>query len=139
MKKLKREGGTIEFERRIDATPETVFSYLVDPAKFITWMGAAAELDPRPGGAFRLEVDADNVAVGQYLLVEPPHRLRFTWGWERHPTVPPGSTTVEITLRAEGPATWIRLRHTGLPDEGARRLHAEGWSMYTGRLAARFG
>jgi uncharacterized protein YndB with AHSA1/START domain len=41
----------VEVERQIAAAPVTVFSYLVEPAKFVVWMGAAAELDPRPGVA----------------------------------------------------------------------------------------
>ena len=52
--------------------------------------------------------------------------------------MPPGSTTVEITLRAEGPATVLRLRHLGLPDPKARQSHSEGWTHYTGRLEALF-
>jgi uncharacterized protein YndB with AHSA1/START domain len=125
-------------ERRIAASPETVFSYLIDPAKFVAWMGRGAELDPRPGGAFRLDVGSDNIASGSYLEVDPPHRLRFSWGWENHPTLPPGSTTVEITLRADGDGTVLTLRHLGLPDAGSRQLHADGWSQYTAQLAALF-
>ena len=41
----------------------TVFSYLVDPTKFVQWMGVSAEIDPRPGGAFRLDVDGEHIAV----------------------------------------------------------------------------
>jgi uncharacterized protein YndB with AHSA1/START domain len=59
----------------------------------------------------------------------------MSWGWEGHPTVPPGSTTVEITLTPERGATLLRLRHLGLPDEGERRQHTEGWNLYTGQLA----
>jgi len=59
----------------------------------------------------------------------------MSWGWEGHPTVPPGSTTVEITLTPEKDATLLRLRHLGLPDEGERRQHSEGWQRYTDQLA----
>jgi len=57
----------------------------------------------------------------------------MSWGWEGHPTVPPGSTTVE-TITAEHGATLLRLRHLGLPDEGERRQHSARWTVYTGRL-----
>jgi len=59
----------------------------------------------------------------------------MSWGWDGHPTVPPGSTTVEITLTPERGATILRLRHIGLPNENERRSHTEGWKSYTGRLA----
>jgi uncharacterized protein YndB with AHSA1/START domain len=125
-------------ERRIAAAPGTVFSYLVEPAKFVAWMGATAELDPRPGGRFRIEVDSGTVAVGEYRVIEPPHRLVLTWGWERSETVPPGSTTVEITLAPDGSGTLFRLRHLGLPSEEERKNHRTGWTMYSERLAALF-
>jgi uncharacterized protein YndB with AHSA1/START domain len=130
--------GEVQVERQIAASPATVFSYLVEPAKFVAWMGTSAELDPRPGGRFRIEVDRGNVAVGEYQQIDPPHRLVLTWGWERSETVPPGSTTIEITLAPQGSGTLFRLRHLGLPDEGERASHHEGWAMYSERLAALF-
>jgi uncharacterized protein YndB with AHSA1/START domain len=126
-------------EQRIDATPATVFSYLTEPEKFVMWMGAGAQLDPRPGGSFRIDVDGEHIASGEYREVDPPHRLVFSWGWENDPEVPPGSTTVEITLTAEGEGTLLRLRHTGLPTDEQRSSHRGGWAMYTSRLDALFG
>ena len=104
----------------------------------MAWMGATAELDPRPGGRFRIEVDSGNVAVGEYREIDPPNRLVLTWGWERSETVPPGSTTVEITLAPEGSGTLFRLRHLGLPSEEERKSHRTGWTMYSERLTALF-
>ena len=100
-------------------------------------MGVAAELDPRPGGSFRLTVDDEHVVAGRYLEVERPHRVSLSWGWEGSEHVPPGSTTVEITLRAEGSETVFQLRHFGLPDAAARDDHAAGWAHYTLLLGRR--
>lgn len=127
--------GAIEITQRIEAPPEIVFSYLTDSSRFVKWMGVGAELDPRPGGRYRIDVDGAHIVTGEYKEVERPHRLVMSWGWEGHPTVPPGSTTVEITLTPERGGTLLRLRHLGLPDEGERRLHADGWVLNTGRLA----
>jgi uncharacterized protein YndB with AHSA1/START domain len=133
------EGGlAIEVEQRIAATPATVFSYLIDPAKFVQWMGVGAQLDPRPGGRFRIDADGGNIATGEYKEVDPPHRLVMTWGWEGDESVPPGSTTVVITLMPEGPGTLLRLRHLGLPTADARERHTGGWNLYTGQLMALF-
>ena len=126
----------IEITQRIEAPPEIVFAYLTDSHRFVKWMGVGAQLDARPGGRYRIDVDGEHIASGEYQVVEPPHRLVMSWGWEGHPTVPPGSTTVEITLTLENGATVLRLRHLGLPDEGERRQHSEGWRLYTGQLAA---
>lgn len=122
-------------ERRIAAGPETVFSFLIEPTKFVAWMGVGAELDPRPGGRYRIDVGSGNIAIGEYREVEPPHRLVFTWGWEDNPEVPPGSTRVEITLTAEGSATLLRLRHLDLPTDDSRRSHSDGWKHYTDQMA----
>ena len=50
--------------------------------------------------------------------------------------VPPGSTTVEITLELDGDATLVRLVHRDLPED-SRGPHAHGWETYLGRLAIR--
>lgn len=117
----------------------TVFSYLVDPEKFVQWMGREARIDPRPGGDFRLDVDGEHIASGKLEVVDPPHRVVLTWGWEGSKDVPPGSTTVEITLEARGRETLLRLRHTDLPSEEERANHAAGWSQYLTQLALKAG
>ena len=127
--------GAIEITQRIDAPPEIVFAYLTDSQRFVRWMGVGAVLDPRPGGRYRIDVDGAHIVSGEYQELDPPRRLVMTWGWEGHPTVPPGSTTVEITLTPERGATLLRLRHLGLPDESERRNHSDGWQRYTGQLA----
>ena len=128
--------GAIEISQRIEAPPDIVFAYLTDSRRFVKWMGVGAELDARPGGRYRIDVDGQHIVSGEYQVVEPPRRLVMSWGWVGHPTVPPGSTTVEITLTPEQGATVLRLRHLGLPDEGERRQHAEGWKLYMSQLAA---
>jgi uncharacterized protein YndB with AHSA1/START domain len=126
--------GAIEITERIEAPPEIVFSYLTDSSRFVQWMGVGAELDPRPGGRYRIDVDGQHVAIGEYREVDPPRRLVMSWGWQGHPTVPPGSTTVEITLTPDRGATVLRLRHLDLPNAGERRLHTDGWTDNMSRL-----
>ena len=126
--------GALEITQRIEAPPEIVFAYLTDSARFTRWMGVGAELDARPGGRYRIDVDGVHIAVGEYQQVEPPRRLVMSWGWDGHPTVPPGSTTVEITLTPERGATVLRLRHLGLPSADERRSHRDGWNQYVGQL-----
>jgi len=131
-------GGAIEREISIDAPPETVFSYFTEPAKHRLWQGADVELDPRPGGALRINFGPGYVVVGTYLEVEPPTRLVYTWGWaeEGSTVLPPGSSTVELTLEPAGAATLLRLRHSGLPDK-ALRIHGDGWDESLSELHRR--
>ena len=48
--------------------------------------------------------------------------------------VPPGSSTVEISLIADGDGTILRLTHRGLPVD-MRPFHNAGWQHALGRLA----
>ena len=125
----------VEVSIRIEARPETVFRYFVDPVRMRAWMGVAADLDPRPGGELRVNVNGADVALGEYVEVVPPERIVWTWGWEGSDTVPAGSSTVEVTLEPDGEATVVHLRHSGLPDDDARDNHRKGWTHYTARLA----
>src|SRR5207244_11206229 len=103
-----------EREIRIGARPETVFSYLTEPEKLMRWMGVSAELDPSPGGGFRVNVTGGDIAAGSYVEVAPHHRVVFTWGWEGDGSaLAPGASTVEITLTPDGDGTIVRLRHPG--------------------------
>jgi len=125
----------IEISVHIDASPSTVFRYFIDPVRMAAWMGRAADLDPRPGGVFRVDIDEGHIARGAYLEVVPDERVVFTFGWENNSGVPPASTTVEIVLSRHGDGTVVRLRHLGLPDDDARTQHGQGWEHYTARLA----
>ena len=126
---------TVELQVRLNAPPEEVFPYLTEPERYIKWQGVKAELDPRPGGVYRVWMDANMVASGTYVEIEPARRVVFTWGWEGNERVPPGSTTVELTLEADGDGTVLSLRHTGLPDGEAAAMHEDGWRHFTARLA----
>jgi uncharacterized protein YndB with AHSA1/START domain len=125
--------GVVERELRIDASPETVFEFFIDPEKMARWKGVAARLDPRPGGEYRVNVTHHDVAVGEYIEVDAPHRVVFTWGWEGSEHVPPGSSTVEVTLSPDGQGTLVRLVHRDLPPP-ATTEHERGWKHYLDRL-----
>jgi uncharacterized protein YndB with AHSA1/START domain len=118
----------------IAAPPEVVFPYFTEPEKMIAWKAVAATLDARPGGIFQIDVTGHDVARGEYVEIDPPRRVVFTFGWESEGSaVPPGSTTVEVTLEPDGDGTRVRLVHSGVPD-GIRAGSAEGWDHYLPRL-----
>jgi len=126
----------VEIEVRIDASPETVFEFFTDPDKMVQWMGRSHELDPRPGGTFRCDINGREVASGSYQEIDPPRRVVFTWGWESEESLTtPGSSTVEVDLEPAGEQTLVRLTHRDLPGEEQRAAHKHGWDHYTERLA----
>ena len=125
----------LEYETRIAASPETVFQFFTDPAKMVQWMGTEATLDPRPGGACRINPTGRAVMSGEFLEVDPPRRLVFTWGWETELfATPPQSTLVEVSLMPEGEGTLVRLVHRRI-QPGALAFHRAGWEHYLPRLA----
>jgi uncharacterized protein YndB with AHSA1/START domain len=129
------ETGSLERELTIAARPETVFAYFVDPERIVRWMGRTAELEATPGGLFRIDYNGTDVARGQFLEIDAPRGVVFTWGWEApgDPT-PPGASTVEVTLTPDGERTRVHLRHFGLAPETVEG-HGVGWDQFLPTLA----
>jgi uncharacterized protein YndB with AHSA1/START domain len=120
----------------VDARPETIFDLLTVAGEHVRWMGTEAELDPRPGGAYRVLVAGQHPAVGEFVEVVINERVVFTFGWDAPGNpVPPGSSTIEISLHPEGDKTRVRLVHRDLP-EGMVGEHTHGWGHYLSRLSA---
>jgi uncharacterized protein YndB with AHSA1/START domain len=119
----------------IDATPETIWPFLIEPDRHVEWMGTAAEIDPRPGGIYRVLVGGEHQSAGEFVEVVPKEKVVLTFGWDEkdHP-IPAGSTTLEISLHREGDKTRVRLVHSGLPADAVAD-HTQGWTHYLDRLA----
>jgi uncharacterized protein YndB with AHSA1/START domain len=124
-------------ETQIAASPATVFAFLTDPDKIVSWMGIEATTEAHPGGLYLLKGiagDRARVARGAFREVVPVHRLAYTFGWEGGQEVPPGSSLVEIDLIDRDGGTLLRMTHSGLPNEAQCASHNRGWQHYLGRL-----
>jgi uncharacterized protein YndB with AHSA1/START domain len=100
-------------------------------------MGTEAELDPRPGGVYRVLVQGEHRAGGEFVEVVPHERVVFTFGWDQEGNpITPGSSTVAITLHAENGKTRVRLEHRDLPADAVGD-HTTGWTYYLDRLSVR--
>jgi uncharacterized protein YndB with AHSA1/START domain len=127
----------LEQHLRIDARPDTVWTFWTDPARLCEWWGTAAETVAEVGGVFSVTMDGGGVMRGEYLALERPHRLEFTFGWDDGGpggSVQPGSTRVVVTLEPDGDATLLTLRHYDLPEE-ATAAHDQGWGHFLPLLA----
>lgn len=122
-------GDQIKHELYVAARPDVVFAMFIDPDMYIRWMGRAAELDPTTGGKYRCVVHDSATILGEYVIVDPPHRVDFTWGFEGHPNNPPGSSLVSVTLTPDGDGTSLTLIHTGL-GHPALESHDRTWTGY---------
>jgi len=119
----------------IDASPETIWPFLVDPERHVEWLGTVADIDPRPGGRYRVLVGGANQSSGEYLQVIPNEKVSFTFGWEQDGNpITPGSSIVEISLHPEGTKTLVRLVHRDIPADAVSD-HTRGWDHYLNRLA----
>ena len=117
----------------IAAPPEAVYPYLTRAESIVTWMGDHAVLDAVPGGMFHLDINGVPVR-GRYLELDPPHRLLISWGHAGSDRLPPGASTVEITLTPTPTGTRVTVEHRDLPPDEAAQ-HAIGWPHFLRRLA----
>jgi uncharacterized protein (TIGR03086 family) len=115
--------------------PDETFTLLTDPERLRRWQAVTARIDLRAGGEYRFTITPGHAATGTVTEVEPGRRIRFTWGWEGDASLPPGASTVTITLEPEEGGTRVTLVHDGLTAE-QRASHGVGWTHYLERLVA---
>jgi uncharacterized protein YndB with AHSA1/START domain len=130
-------------EVQIAAPPATVFAFLTDPEKILSWMGTEVETEAHPGGLYLVKGvggrGSQHAARGAFREVVPVHRLAYSFGWDDGEEVPPGSSLIEIDLVDREGGTLLRMTHSGLPNEAQCAAHAKGWAHYLGRLAIAAG
>ncbi|WP_203568951.1 SRPBCC family protein [Aestuariimicrobium ganziense] len=103
------------------------------------WSDVTVQADVREGGSYRIEAPSQGVLLeGDYLTVDEPRRLAFTWVWS---DVDGGSAdeAVEIDFvpADDDPsgATILRVRHTGAwDDESNAENYRQGWEFTLGQL-----
>lgn len=135
MRQVSDQGTPLTREIHIEAGPDVVFEYLTQSHLITRWLGISAEIDPTPGGIFRVDPNGHDEITGKFVEVVPGEKVVFTWGWEGEDRmVPAGSTTVIITLQPLDGGTLLRLEHHLLPAESLDQ-HEFGWNHYLARLA----
>ena len=128
---------TIEHVVDIDADPETVYRMWTTAEGLCAWWGESATVDARPGGSIRVDIDGEHVMVGQFVELESPHRVRFSFGWAGGDP-PPGATRVDVRIDSHGAGTRLTLRHDGLPLELVAS-HVHGWAHFLGERLTEVG
>jgi uncharacterized protein (TIGR03086 family) len=131
-----REGATMALEKSVlvPLGVDETFALVTDPDRLRRWQTITGRVDLRAGGDYRWTIVPGHSAAGKVVEVEPGRRVVMTWGWEDAEDLPPGASTVTITLEPADGGTVVRLIHEGLTDEQAAS-HAMGWSHYLERLA----
>jgi uncharacterized protein YndB with AHSA1/START domain len=129
------ESLVVRREAQIAAPPATVFAFLTDPEKILSWMGTEVTTEVNPGGLYLIKGVSGRVARGAFREVVPVHRLAYSFGWDGDDEAPPGSGLVEIDLIDRDGGTLLRMKHSGLPNAAQCASHDKGWAHYLGRLA----
>ena len=130
--------------RQIPFPREQVFAAWLDGASLAQWMRpsgtarATVEVDPRIGGKFRIVMhrptqsrdarcsngEQDHEHRGEYLAIEPPSLLSFTWISNATDLLP---TVVTIEFLERGSSTELVLTHQRLP-QASFESHRQGWT-----------
>ncbi len=135
----------LRISRLIHAPRQRVFDAFVVPALRRRWWfpeegmrSDHCEIDPRPGGRYRVSMNDDRseepkefVCEGEFLELEEPARLVFTWIWEheRKPGVCEEeiTTTVTVELHEADCGTEVVILHEEFRDEAEGKGYAQGW------------
>ena len=138
------DGPVARVRRVMPAPPDVVFDQWLDPQSLKDWMCPrptrilGVTLEPRVGGIVRFDMDDSGLAVqmcGRFLVIERPHRLRFTWTlstW-RDPTV---VSVVEVTFEpVDEDNTLMSIEHALLPPDAFDEFQ-QGWAGVFDQLAA---
>ena len=140
------EDTTLRLERVIDAPPEVVFRAWTTREAMEQWYRDGddfsvnvVELDVRVGGRYRIEFGPQGeppyVETGEYLTVDPPHRLVMT---ETLTGVaqPWANTTVTVVFEEEDGKTRLVLVHENFPSSAERDEARGGWPGFLDRIEA---
>lgn len=131
--------------RLFPAQRERVFRAWTHPEALKRWWSPSgltapeAEIDLRPGGRYRIGMrpvsgGATFYLRGQFVTIDQPKKLVYTWNWESEPAEHETLVTVEFVARGE--STEVILTHERFRSAEVAAQHATGWSGCLAGLAA---
>ena len=141
------DGPVARVQRIMPAAPEVVFDQWLDPESLADWMCprpvrcVSVNLEPCVGGNVRFDVDDSGNLVlitGRFLVIDRPHRLRFTWSasdWS-DPTM---VSVVTVAFEPVGDGqTLMSIEHSALPPDFFDE-YQDGWARTCDQFAAGLG
>jgi uncharacterized protein YndB with AHSA1/START domain len=141
------ETATVRVQRVMPAVPEVVFDEWLDRESLTEWMCPDpvrvidVTVEPRVGGAVRFDVDDSGTRVlitGQFLTIDRPRLLRFTWANSNWPD-PAAESIVDVSFEPVGDdETLMSIEHSLLPPEEFESFD-NGWTLTVEQLAGVLG
>jgi uncharacterized protein YndB with AHSA1/START domain len=126
----------LRIERTFTAPAEEVFDAWTSEEVLRRWFHAGpdwetplAHVDLRLGGEIRVVMrnPADGVEYGgsgEYTVIEPPHKLAFTWVWDDDPSNP---QMIELQFSERDGVTTVVMLNSGIPTDKRRDEQHDGW------------
>lgn len=134
----------LHLQRVLRAPRSVVFRALTEPQELAKWWGPdgfaipSVESDLRPGGSYRVAMQPPEgdrfYLVGEFLEVDPPEHLSYTFRWE-DPDPEDRETMVALSLRdIDGTRAELVLSQGDFATERRQALHVEGWTQSLNKL-----
>ncbi len=137
---------TARVSRYMDAAPERVFDAWLDPDLLAQWMFGPTvrdeeiiliKVNPVAGGTFSFKVrrgDLEIDHIGEYLEIQRPNRLVFTWGIRQEEGTEFSRVIVEIA--ANGSGSTLSITHEMGAEWADFVERAQGsWQLMADKLA----
>lgn len=127
---------SVVVRRLLPASQQEIWHLWTDAKRMPEWIldGGSATVDLRVGGKFHMDMHYQGKGYahdGEYLEIDPPRRLVFTWLSDSTNWKP---TIVTVELAARGGQTECVITHEGLPDAKNAADHEGGWTEILGWL-----
>jgi uncharacterized protein YndB with AHSA1/START domain len=127
----------LRIERTFDAPVERVFEAWTSEEVLRRWLHGmpggdtpTAEVDLRVGGRIRIVMrdpsGAESGATGEYRIVDPPHRLVFTWVWDDQPDQP---QLIELEFSERDGRTTVVMTNSSIPTDERWESQRRGWNV----------
>jgi uncharacterized protein YndB with AHSA1/START domain len=133
----------LHMKRVLPASRPLVFNALTEPDELAKWWGPSGftapsvEVDLRAGGSYRIAMQPPDDELfflsGEFLEVDPPARVAYTFRWE-DPDPDDQETVVTLSLGDLGESTELVFTQRAFATEGRRALHEQGWTDGLNRL-----
>ena len=136
-------GHTLEVEHQIPGPPEQVYAAWTSATEMARWWwphiaDTRYQIDPRPGGSYRMESEAAGIGVeGEFVSLDPPREIVMTWRW-LNDGVGDVEETVRIELRPNDEGTAVTIIHELDEVAGEGDDLRQGWKDVLARLAGLF-
>jgi uncharacterized protein YndB with AHSA1/START domain len=139
-----KPNSTVRITRYFPFPAERVFDAWLDPVRAAKWLFATpggqmvrAEVDPRVGGRFTFTDRRDGEDIehtGEYLEIDRPRRLAFTFGVPKYSK---DFDRVTIEISSKGKGCELALIHETGPEWKSQTIY--GWTKILQGLAAQIG